>query len=283
MCEGPWNGSEQGGFLLLLMAVVSPSLSFLLFVPTQRSDWRCGGEMQQLLHCFSSSWCGTEPKILHCTSKSYTAGAGSLLWWWVPSPSISALEGDLRILGRKSCRANLAPKLEEGLGLQLCPCGWCYPESRNIRFLLAPRGLYFSPELREDTPLPASEWGKCLRYNWNVWRFDSPDVHPKGNANIIISQTTETKSPKGSFPEVPQPGNAFAGRSERLDWVWPNMLGRVGWTPAHFMAWSPYLELSRGCNSETAAPQAQSSPVWACGTGISDADSFSRGQRGKSV
>lgn len=24
---------------------------------------------------------GTEPKILHCTSKSYTAGAGSLLWW----------------------------------------------------------------------------------------------------------------------------------------------------------------------------------------------------------
>lgn len=36
--KGPENGREQGRFLLLLMAVVSPSLSFLLFVPTQRSD-----------------------------------------------------------------------------------------------------------------------------------------------------------------------------------------------------------------------------------------------------
>lgn len=36
--KGPENGSEQVRFLLLLVAVVVPSLSFLLFVPTQRSD-----------------------------------------------------------------------------------------------------------------------------------------------------------------------------------------------------------------------------------------------------
>lgn len=176
MHEGPWKWSEQVRFLLLLLLVpvVAPWLSFLLFVPTERSDWRGGGEMQQLLHCFSPSWCGNwtqnlarHKQILHCSCRTLPLVVGAFFQHFF----LGRRPEDLS-LRRKSWRDNApAPKLEKGLGLKLCLCAWCYPEPRNSRFLLAPNGLFFSPEFREDTPLPASEsagWGKCPRYNRNV-------------------------------------------------------------------------------------------------------------------
>lgn len=164
--EGPENGVRKQDF--------SSSFSS----SSTSSSW------QWLLHCSPCSSCphrdqiedvevkcsscctvfphpdvGTEPKILHCTSKSYSAAAGLLLQWLGAFSQHFFLgrRPETLSLGRKSCRDHLAPKLEKGLGLQPCPCAWCYPEPRNSRFLLAPNGLYFFPEFREDTPLSTSE------------------------------------------------------------------------------------------------------------------------------
>lgn len=100
---------------------------------------------------------GTEPKILHCTSKQSSCRTLALVVGVFSQHFFLGRRPETLSLGGNSCRDNLAPKLEKGLGLQLCPCAQCYPEPRNSRFLLAPNGLFFSSEFREDTPLPASE------------------------------------------------------------------------------------------------------------------------------
>lgn len=98
-----------------------------------------------------------QPKILHCTSKQSSCRTLVLVVGVFSQHFFLGRRPETLSLGGNSCRDNLAPKLEKGLGLQLCPCAWCYPEPRNSRFLLAPNGLFFFSEFREDTPLPASE------------------------------------------------------------------------------------------------------------------------------
>lgn len=176
--KGPGSGASKNDFLLLLLLLF---LLILLLLPVasarsiallpapygpveikiQDVEVKCSSCCIVVPHTDA----GTEPKVSHCASKCCSCRTLAQVVDAFSQHFFLGRRPDTLTLGWNTCSTNLAPKLEKGLGLQLCPCAWRY---------LEPRNQHIPTSSKWPVSLPQFQGGHSTSRPWVSWLRQVP-------------------------------------------------------------------------------------------------------------